>query len=83
MNKPKTGFAAYEEIRALARDVYGPDVEVIASVFGDDYMIKAVKNDAVVNIQGTAADIRGKLTALKFTREHFQIAVIGRDEVKP
>lgn len=56
----KKGFAAYEEINALARSVYGPNVSTVSAIMGDDYEILI---DRQLLHQGTSADVRAELLA--------------------
>jgi hypothetical protein len=58
---PLKGFAAYEEIEALAKRAFnGKDVSVQAAIFGDEYDI-VIDNKVVLN--GNTQDVRERLRA--------------------
>lgn len=60
----KKGFAAYEEINALAREVYGPGVAAVeASIFGDDYIIRNWQH--VELMRGSSDYVRGRLESMR------------------
>lgn len=60
----KTGFAAYPEINALAREVYGPGVVTVeASIFGDSYIVRNF--EYVELMRGTSEYVRGRLEGMR------------------
>lgn len=59
--KQKEGFAAYEEIQALAFRVYGKVVSVQAQIFGNGYEIFYDQTPSSLLHKGTSQEVRFEL----------------------
>lgn len=81
---PLKGFAAYEEIEALAKRAFnGKDVAVRAAVFGDEFDILL---DGKEILSGTTQDVRERLRAaleLLDKQPAFVYGCKGKGDIRP